>query len=295
MRETPAVYTIFWKHSRIAQATSAFAIEEKERVCNIIASGQSINSIRNPRLLFSNKTICVNGSFLVARQVGRRPDYYMVSDKGFIRRKFDFFKSAALNCGKVVLDATVVNAICEIDPSFLKKLHIIYYDDLKHPFRKCRLKKAQDRRQIKFEASLFNHSCYNVAFSKDLSLGIFPSGTVVYGAIQFAYGIGFKDLRIFGMDLNALGRFYREKVPEPSVLNESYESGIKPGFELVRQYVTEKQFTIYNCSLQSRLPDTIVKKMDPNAMLEQTSEPFSAWRNSETYEEGSLSKDSRAL
>jgi hypothetical protein len=35
--------------------------------------------------------------------------------------------------------------------------------------------------------------------------------------------------------------------------------------------------------------------MDPNAMLEQTSEPFSAWRNSETYEEGSLSKDSRAL
>ncbi|MCJ7663764.1 MAG: hypothetical protein MUO24_05940, partial [Desulfobacterales bacterium] len=293
--ETPEVYSIFWKRTRIAQATAASTITENESVCNIIGSGPSINSIKNPRLLFDNKTICVNGSFLVAKHVGCKPDYYMVGDKGFIQRKFDFFRSAALNSRKVVLDATVINAICDIDHSFLKKLHIIYYDDLKHPFKKCRLKKARDRRKIKFQTSLINHTSHNVAFSKNLSLGIFPSGTVVYGAIQFAYGMGFKELWIFGMDLNASGRFYPEEVPEPSVLNESYESGIKPAFELVKQYVLEKHLTIYNCSLQSRLPDTILKKVDPNSILELTSGRISAQGSRETYNKGSQSKASLHL
>jgi KDO transferase-3 len=273
VHEAPAVYAIFWKKKLIAHATAASTLTINEKVCNIIASGSSINEIKNPRLLFNNKTICVNGSFAIARDVGTQPDYYMVCDKGFIHRQFEFFKLAALNSGEVVLNATAINTLCAITPLLLKKLHIIYYEDLQHPFKKCRLKKAQDRRQKKFEASLINHSSYNVAFSKDLSLGIFSSGTVVYNAIQFAYGIGFKELCIFGMDLSSSGRFYPEEVQEPSALCESYESSIKPAFELVKQYADEKHLTIFNCSPQSRLPDAIIRKMDPNTMLELANKP----------------------
>lgn len=276
VHETPKMYNIFWKGKCITQATAASAVDEQHRVCNIIGSGPSIRSIKSPRLLFNHKTICVNGSFIIARKVGANPDYYMVSDKGFIRRNFDLFRSAALRSRAVVLNATTVNALCEVDPSLLKELSVIYVEDLKHPFKKLRLKKAQDRMQKIFEGSLINHRRYNVAFSKDLSLGVFPSGTVVYEAAQFAYGIGFKELRIFGMDLSAAGRFYPEDVPEPSVLSESYESGIKPAFELLKQYVTEEQLAIYNCSPRSRLPDTIIQKIDPNTILERTSRPVSS-------------------
>jgi len=276
IHEAPEVYSIFWKRKRLAQAAAVSAITINERVCNIIASGPSINEIKNKRLLFNDRTICVNGSFIVAREVGANPDYYIVCDSGFIRHQFDLFASAALNSKNVVLDATTINALCEMAPSLLSALHIIYCEDLKHPFKKLRLKKARDREQKKFEGSLINHSSYNVAFSKDLSLGIFPSGTVVYNAVQFAYGIGFKELRIFGMDLSATGRFYPEDVPEPSVLCESYESGIEPGFELVKQYAVEKYLTIYNCSPHSRLPDTIIKKLDPNTMLERVNKPLSS-------------------
>jgi KDO transferase-3 len=265
------VYVIFWKGKRIAQATAASAVNEQNSICNIIGSGPSINKIKNRSLLFNDKTICVNGSFVIARDVGANPDYYMVCDSRFIRRKFDLFKSAALNSKEVVLDATTINALSEIAPSLLSALHIIYCENLKHPFKKLSLKKAQDRTLKEFEGSLINHSRCNIAFSKDLSVGLFPSGTVVYNAIQFAYGIGFKELRIFGMDLSANGRFYPEEIPETSFLNESYESGIKPGFELVKQYVAEKHFTIYNCSLQSRLPAKIIRKIDPNTALELTS------------------------
>lgn len=271
VHETPEVYVIFWRGRRIAQATPASVVNEQHRICNIIGSGPSINEIKNKRLLFNDRTICVNGSFIIARDIGAKPDYYMVCDSGFIRRKFDLFTSAALNSKKVVLDAMTINSLCEIAPLLLTQLHIIYCEDIKHPFKKLGLKKAQDRKQKEFERFLINHSRYNVAFSKDLSLGVFPAGTVVYNAIQFAYGIGFKELRIFGMDLSADGRFYPEDIPEPSVLCESYESGIEPGFELVKQYVTEKQLTIFNCSPQSRLPDTIVRKIDPDTALALTS------------------------
>ena len=118
---------------------------------------------------------------------------------------------------------------------------------------------------------MINHHDYDLAFSKDLTLGIFQSGTVIYNAVQFAYGIGFKELYIFGMDLSAAGRFYPEDVPETSALCESYESKIKPAFELVRQYVAEERLTIFNCSPQSRLPDTIMRKMDPDTALALTS------------------------
>jgi len=274
--EAPEIYSIFWKRKLMAQAKAASAVKKQDGVCNIIGSGPSISAIKNPLLLFNHKTIFVNGSFAIARDLGVNPDYYMVSDKGFIHRNFDLFKSAALRSQAVVLNATAINVLCELDPALLKELHIIYVEDLKHPFKKLRLKKAQDRMQKEFERSLINHSRYNVAFSKDLSLGVFPSGTVVYEAAQFAYGIGFKELRIFGMDLSTAGRFYPEDVPEPSVLHESYQSGIKPAFELVKQYVTEKDLTIYNCSPQSRLPNTIIKKIDPNTILEGAGRPISS-------------------
>lgn len=276
VHEAPGVYSIFWKHKRLVQAIAASAVKEQHKVCNIIGSGPSIRAIRNPRLLFDHKTICVNGSFIIARDVGANPDYYMVSDRGFIRRNFDLFKSAALLSGTVVLNATAINALCEVDPSLLKELRVIYVEDLKHSFKRLRLKKARDRMQKKFEGSLINHRRYNVAFSNDLSLGVFPSGTIVYEAAQFAYGIGFKELRIFGMDLSAAGRFYPEDVPEPSVLCESYQAGIKPGFELIKQYAIEKNLTIYNCSPHSRLPDTIIKKIDPNTILERINRPISS-------------------
>jgi Kdo-III transferase WaaZ len=273
IHSAPEIYSIFWKHKLMARATAASAVREQDGICNIIGSGPSISSIKEPRLLFDHKTIFVNGSFVIARALGAHPDYYMVTDKGFIRRNLEMFKSAALRSQAVVLNATALNAVCEVDPALLKKLPVIYVEDLKHPFKKRSLKKAQDRMQKEFDGSLLNHGHYNVAFSKDLSLGVFPSGTVVYAATQFAYGIGFQELRIFGMDLSADGRFYQEDVPEPSVLYESYQSGIKPAFELVGQYAIEKGLTIYNCSPQSRLPDTIIKKIDPNAILEQASFP----------------------
>jgi Kdo-III transferase WaaZ len=288
IQEAPEFYAIFWERKRIAQATAASAVTTNERVCNIIGAGPSINKIKNPRLLFEHKTICVNGSFHLARYVDRIPDYYMVCDKKFIRRKFDFFKAAALHSGNVVLDATTINAICEIEPALLTRLRIIYFEDLKHPFKKSRLEKGCDSRRKKIESSLINHGRHNIAFSKDLTLGIFPLGTVVYGAIQFAYGIGFKELRIFGMDLSASGRFYPEDVPEQSFLRESYASAIKPGFELVQQYVAEQHLTIYNCSPKSRLPDTIIRKIDPNTMLGLDGGSVSAQNNRATSAEGSL-------
>ncbi len=266
-REEPDAYVIRWGRAPVARAAAPSALTARGYVCNIIGSGPSINDIRDPRLLFRKAAVCVNGSYAAAAAVGARPDYYIVTDKYFIRNKYDLFISAAENSGAVVLGAVAINALCEIDPAVLGRFRIVYYEDLRRPFMGHSLERPGDRAGGRYGESLINHDTYNVAFSTDVSVGIYPVGTVVYTAVQFAYGIGFTELRIFGMDLSDTGRFYHDESPQKNALTGSYESEIRPAFELVKRYAAEQGLSIINCSPHSRLPGSIMPKADSNEIL----------------------------
>ena len=108
----------------------------------------------------------------------------------------------------------------------------------------------------------------DLAFSLDPSGGTCPAGTVVFDALQVMFGIGYREIFMFGVDLSEGPRFYAETDPAPSELSQAYERRIEPAFELVAEYLRRSGRRLINGSPHSRLPASIIPKADGNDLLD---------------------------
>lgn len=234
-------------------------------ICSILASGPSVARLEAIERLFTRPTACVNGSVAIAQRVGVRIPYYFVSDSNFIEEQAALFKMGVGLADAVILNPMALFAAMQTTPGLLAGAQVFLHEDLRRPFKRARPSLAQMQR----DPGLLVHPTRQMAFSLRPEIGTWPSGTVVYDAIQVLFGVGYRELLMFGVDLNSQGRCYHEEKASPSHLDEAYATLILPGFELVAAYCRLTGKKLVNCSIGSRLPDSVIPKQDGADVLAQ--------------------------
>ena len=197
------------------------------------------------------------------QRFGERIGYYLVADPGFVKQQPDLFKTGVELADAVVLNPPTVFAAMQYVPGLLEKTPVYLQEDLRCPSKRPRA----TRRQMQNDPRLLVHQEHAMAYSLDLAGGAYSSGTVVYQAVQAIFSIGYQRIFMFGVDLSSQGRFYREKNSSPCYLDKSYAHNILPAFELVRAYCEQTGKELVNCSIDSRLPSSVIPKLDGSEVL----------------------------
>lgn len=235
----------------------------------ILASGPSVRDLRRPERLFTLPVACVNGSVVLAHDLGRRVATYFVSDHRFVLGCPALFRVGVTLADAVVLGTSAAFAALLATPDVLRRAEregtpIYLRENLRRPFKRPRRTEAE----IVRDPGLLATPDGRIAFALDPARGTCPAGTVVYDVLQVLYGAGYRDLFMFGVDLSAGPRFYREHAPAANGLAESYERSIEPAFRLVAEYLRRSGNTLVNGSAASRLPAAIVPRVDGNELLD---------------------------
>jgi Kdo-III transferase WaaZ len=255
-------YLLRWGDRDVVSAKTLTELPWQGDICNILASGPSISRLTRPERLFRTPIACVNGSVALAQQLGERVTYYLVSDSCFVEQKPELFAAGVQLADAVILNPKTIFAVMQRLPGVLQGVPVYLQEDLKRPFKYPRATQSQ----MRHDAYLLVHENRTMAYSLAPEIGTYPVGTVAYQTVQILFGAGYRRLLIFGMDLSQ-GRFYRENSASPCYLDKSYERTILPAFELVREYCEKTGKQLINCSLESRLPDSVIPKLDGSKAL----------------------------
>ena len=260
-------YRFFLQGRPICEAKQISKLEASDKTACIIASGPSIKTIKNTSQFKHLSCACVNGSYALAEQFGFVPDYYIVCDPVFVNCQPELFMRAIKGSRRFVTQHHLIHRAAQKGLDLTQAQEIFVYDDLIRPFMNVKQPLSffsQDREHF------LTHPVHNMVYSMALKLGLFPSGTVVYNAVQILYGVGVDDLYIFGMDLNSQKRFYEDTPTAPTNIEDSYEEKTLPSFELTAEYLKiHPNKHMWNCSPDSRLPADIIPKLNPDQALEQ--------------------------
>ncbi len=258
-------FTIRWAGRGELRARRLGSLHRDGGRASIVASGPSVRGLRRPERLFDRPVCCVNGSVELAADLGRRADYYVVSDYRFILDRPDLFAVGVRVSRAVVLNPMSVFAALLAAPDAAAAANLFLRDDLRRPFKRPR----PTRSELAADPRVLVDAGGEIAFSLDPSRGTFPAGTVVYDALQVLYGIGYREISMFGVDLTDGPRFYHEACPATNELARAYGERIEPAFALVASYLQRSGCTLVNGSLASRLPASIIPKVDANQLLDR--------------------------
>lgn len=226
--------------------------------CNLLLSGPSVRDISSPQRIARWDWIGVNGSPALFGEAIPRMRLYHVNDAGFIRNRFNDFLRFAASAEYTLIDFRGAFELLSRLKGRTLETQLVVFDNWAWPMR------TPKGRIERVTGMPMNGS---VAISTDLRLGLAHAGTVAYTGAQAAWLGGYDELHIFGLDLTNTGRFYREDKAQPQMLDKAYESAIRPGFELFARESAKTGFRLFNCSLSSRLPETILPKMDVDESL----------------------------
>ena len=258
-------FTIRWAGRGEVRARRLESLRHDGGQASIVASGPSVRGLRRPERLFDRPVCCVNGSVELAADLGRRADYYVVSDYRFILDRPDLFAVGVRVSRAVVLNPMAVFAALLAAPDAAAAANLFLREDLRRPFKRPR----PTRSELAGDPRVILAAGGDIAFSLDPGCGTFPAGTVVYDALQVLYGIGYRGIAMFGVDLTDGPRFYHEACPATNELACAYGERIEPAFALVAEYLRRSGRTLVNGSLASRLPASIIPKVDGNLLLDR--------------------------
>lgn len=215
--------------------------------------------------------IAMNGSILRFVDEKIHPLFYMCTDSTFPLNRPEVVVLGCKYAQHIAMSLKSFSAIHAYDKTILAGKSLYLLDRVN---RYCNKKNISDRRfswSIRKDPdlisvfSLFKEQANRVGFSKDMSRGYFEAQTVVYIALQLAYTLGFQKVFIVGMDLNKkAGRFYEKSNDVLATrLDVDYHNYILPSFKIFSEKILKKQenFKVFNLSLNSRLPDSIVPKI----------------------------------
>lgn len=264
----PGDWSVRWRGKPVAtQSLGALERLPHGEVCHIIASGPSLAELREPARLFNDFTICLNGSFRVAQQVGRPCDLFVTFDAGFIRRRFGDFQAAVPWSKHFLLDHLMFYLIHRQNQMLASQLNPFLYDDANRPFRaRSKERTAQLAREFRLGGDfLVNPADGRAWMSRSASVGLVSGASVVCLALQAAWLMRFREVRIYGMDLGGPGRFYAERGKrEPMRLATDFED-LRHWFAAFAASYCGPEFRVFNCSSTSRLPVEILPRRDANA------------------------------
>ncbi len=262
---------IVWQQRHVVPVTLASAgpgIRDAGSSCNLIASGPSILAIPARQRLLDRYSVVVNGAHAAIDRGGRKFSLYVVTDPQFVRQKWDLFVAGLDSARIFAADHRVFVEVLERDPRALAGRRLILFNNLRYPYLVNRedVTAFRDLPDIWINA---NGQC----FSANPSLGFFPADTVIYICLQLLCGWRFRDILIFGMDLDGDRRSYVEAVPAPSWLVQRYKGSIEPSLQLAAAAARARGISIWNCSPVSVLPETILPKLAPEQALEAQPDP----------------------
>jgi hypothetical protein len=172
----------------------------------VIGSGPSVKEL-SPRSLPARCALLLNGAINLMEQGLTEPLAVAMEDERFVWRHFEVLARNVPRDVPMLLSPGVIRAICDHDAGFLKERPVILIDDLRKPF-------GHPRRE---EADLAGRD-YAVlrggaGFSSEPDKGVFPGGSVVVSAVQFALATRAAEIGFIGVDIaNAdAPRFYEQK------------------------------------------------------------------------------------
>lgn len=215
--------------------------------CNIVLSGPSIKTIstEKKKKLGDVFSIWVNNSPILAEEIGLKPSLYLVSDHRMIARHIDNFMRFSRLSDSYVISYHVAEALLRrASPTGNSYI----YENLRRPFRRARLNKGDEE---SFPAT---------------RNGIWESDSVVIPAVRLAMFMGFKEIYIFGLDLNGALHFFPEKKLNPPFEGKNFRR-IVADFRDVAREAERQGVKIINCSPNSRLGSDILEKRDPDSIL----------------------------
>lgn len=260
--------SIFWKSKRIADIPYAHKLSNKfSDACFTIATGPSLaefdlNSIKDL------DTISLNCAIKKFSSVQVKPTHCIIVDRRIFENHWECVEASILSGANCFFSFVGLSRICEKDPSLLTHGNIYLIESISRKFGIPRaaisdcIKSFNDDPEIYMDDTLLEY-CRSIGFSTSLEKGLFSGKTVATWATQLAFGLGYQNNFIVGMDLGGTGKkhFYAEENNGLPDFIKDYEPHIRACFELARKVCDEKGWGIYNLSAKSTLPDKIIKKI----------------------------------
>lgn len=234
----------------------------------IIASGISAREF--PIQAFAHvPMITMNGAISLFKGTDIKPYFYICTDMSFPSQQPEFFDHAMQISQRVALWAEYArrtNARPKGQLYTLKRAPKQTWLD--YLFR--------SNKNLVQSQSLLGHRAKSIGFSKNLSEGFYDARTVAYLALQLAHHLGFDKVILVGVDLDqSIGRFYEkpDSVLSPCGLDQHYHTRILPSLRLMKKKVMGERFAVYNLSQNSRIPTSVIPKIDLPALRTLLSPP----------------------
>lgn len=235
----------------------------------IVASGPSAKEF--PLQRYANyPMMAVSGSISRFVEENLSPYFYLCVDSSFVRNHLELLLQATQLSQHMALSTRVIDAIPESELRALQRVGVYHFDRVNRPLNG---RKAMSYRQLAWAArkdpdlecdfSLFRQKPNRIGFSRNLDKGYFSARTIPYVGIQLAYYLGFSQVFLVGVDLDSSkGHFYQQgSDAAPIRLDGDYDDCILPSFEFMAKRVVNSDFRVYNLSMDSRLPASVVPKL----------------------------------
>ena len=235
----------------------------------VIASGPSVASF--PMQAYRDRPfISMNGSILACKRHGIRSYFYICDDQSFARDRAEIALEGLKSAEHVGMSLEVLSRLYDIDNTCLDGVSIFLLEranrfvDQPHLSHRAFAWSIRNDPELLSRFSLFSQSANRIGFSKNLDKGYFVARTIPYVALQLCYQLGCPKVILVGVDMNQeKGRFYETgAAAAPSALDSTYKKTILPSFKFMSKTVVKDDiFEVYNLSENSRIPDSVVKKV----------------------------------
>jgi KDO transferase-3 len=236
----------------------------------LLASGSSAASFPVSRYTCF-PFIAMNGSIKRLVDENIAPLFYVCDDENFVQSRPDLTAMGVQQAQHVAMKLRCFQVLHEFDPEVLqgKRLYLLErvnrYHDREALSDRCFAWSIRKDPELVSRFSLFRQKTNRIGFSRNMQMGYFVGRTSVYAATQLAYFIGFRRVFIIGMDLkSSAGRFYEQQQNAlPTSLDIDFDEFILPSFKIMKENIIDKEdFKVFNLSPDSRMPDSILPKID---------------------------------
>lgn len=270
-------FAVQWRGKAIAETRpwAELRNEFSRRVALVACSGPSLSLDLLRHTGPAGFCIAVNGAVAPLAQQGIRPDAYAVTDPDFAFGRFALLRMGVESAAISFLSFAVLAEIARKDRALLRGRRIYLTDLINHYWERDKLTDSEFRSRYGSDSRLRWHPTRDagdaVGFSLDPQLGLFCGRTIGFRAVQIARYLGCRRIVMTGLDLKAPAsapRIYDEAGrPRPTRLDADYEEFILPSFEVAAAVAAEEGWELINASPGSRLPESVIPKVDPMQML----------------------------
>lgn len=223
----------------------------------LLASGPSAGEL-NLDAWRAVPIITMNGAIAKLSGSGIRPLFYVCSDLSFAEQQPDLYERGLEQAQRLALWPAAIERLAE---SRQAKAHALR----RAPSTRLEHYLGRERDQAERTLTLLSRRARDIGFSRDMDYGVFDVRTVAYIALQLAYHLGFTEIYLAGVDLNAQApRFYEgsTRPRSPCGLEEHLYSRILPGFKVMQDVMTAEGRQVFNLSRSSRIPAQLIPPAD---------------------------------